>query len=356
MFGSRRLAEGSLETLVPAARVEVAQPWMDAFVQENYKWPVRSIRTPIDGDRWFVQGAFRCGRVKGALVAGDGRVFDHRGRFLVESAPSHLSRVINPGPLRPPLTRRIEGPVLNLNWWVGNANIFHWNRDVVSRAFILRHLSDLPVTLVLPGPMRPHQYHAATRLTAMFPACRVVELGDGEWIEVEECILPNQGPYPLGSGYLHPEVAAFVRDVNILGVALDGPPIPVAWVSRAKSKLRRIRNEAEIVEALRGITDVKVLELEDIDYPSQMALMQRVGVLAGVYGAGLTHAYFTRGEGLVEVHNGNSRETHFATLAQSRSIPFAQVQGGECDRNQDFEVDSEACEAVVLAVAGMLRA
>lgn len=354
VFGSRRIDRHALSTLIPSARVEVEYPWMSAFVQEDYKWPVRVIHTPIDGDRWFAQDPFQFGRVEGALVAGDGRVFDRRGRFLVDSAPSHLSRVIHPGPLHPPVSQRIEGTVLPLNWWAGTNNIYHWNRDVLSRAFVLRHLADTPVTLVFTRHMWSHQKHAASQLANLFPKCRVAHVDYGEWIHVDECIVPTQGSHRLGSGYLHPDVARFVRDVNIAGVEPSGSPIPVAWVSRAKSKHRRITNEEDVVRSLQRVADVSVLELEEYDYPSQMALMQRVDVLAGVFGAGLTHAYFTRGAGLVEVHSGNSRETHFATLAMSRSMPYVQVLGGECERNQDFEVDAAARDSVVRAVAEML--
>lgn len=337
--------------VIPASRVDVGVPWMTAFVQESYKWPVRPVKTSLDGDRWFVQGAFRYGRVPNAMVAGDGRVFDRRGRFVVDSAPSHLGRVINPGPLRPPLSRRIEGTVLNLNWWAGNGNIYHWNRDVLSRAFVLRHLADEEVVLLLPRDARPHQQHAASQLATMFPTCTIDVLGDGEWVEVGQCIVPSQGPYRLGSGYLHPEVASFVRDVNLTGLAPDGPSIDVAYVSRAKSLHRKIRNEHELVDRLRSEAGAEILELEDVPYRQQMALMQRVGTLVGVYGAGLTHAYFTCGSGLVEVHNGNTRETHFATLAMSRGVPYAQVQGGECDRRQDFDLDARGRDEVLRAVA-----
>jgi len=351
VFGQRRIEPSGMTEILPELRVAVEIPWMTDFVQEGYKWPVKPVRTRFDGDGWFVQGAFRFGRVPGAMIAGDGRVFDRRGRFVVESAPSHLSRVINPGPLRPPVSRRIDGTVLNLNWWAGNGNIYHWNRDVLSRAFVLRHLVDEEIVLLLPLDAREHQRHAAAQLVSMFPSCRVDAIGEGEWVEVAECIVPTQAPYRLGSGYLHPEVASFVRDVNIAGVDTDGPPIGVAYVSRAKSLHRKIRNEHELVDRLRSEAGAEILELEDLGYREQMALLQRVGTLVGVYGEGLTHAYFTRGRGLVEVHNGNSRETHFATLAMSRGIPYAQVQGGECDRRQDFDLDARGRDEVLRAIA-----
>lgn len=342
---------GSIE-LVPASLVRV-NSHTSGFEQERYKWPVDTIHTPFDSERRFLQGAFCYAYVTQAVIAGDGRVFDSDGRFVRDSAASHIAKVINPGPLKPKVSRSVDGPVLNLNWWSGSENIFHWNRDVLSRAFVLRHLERNSITLLVPETCAEYQTHAVHQLRRAFPACRVEPLAFGEWVRVEECLVPSQAPYYIGSGYLHSEVASFVREVNIAGIATNGATIPVAYVTRANSKHRRIRNEEKLLESLREVVDIEVLSLESYSYKEQMSLMQRVDVLVGVFGAGLTHAYFTRGGGLIEVHNGDSRETHFLTLALSMGIPYEQVIGGPSDVHQDFEIDESTCLATVTALRRM---
>jgi hypothetical protein len=70
-------------------------------------------------------------------------------------------------------------------------------------------------------------------------------------------------------------------------------------------------------------------------------------VLAGVYGAGLVHMLFTRKGGVVEIHNGDSMETHFSTLAAGCSVPYYLVQGGPADRAQDFALSRPQTDVLI---------
>jgi len=354
LFGEVTVDELNPKVILPEHRVAANSTGSSDFVEETYKWPVSTVVTPFEYETSFLSGAFRFVKLDKAVIAGDGRVFDANRRFIVDSAASHLNSVFHPGKFQPIPTRIINGVVLNLNWWPGTGSIYHWNRDVLSRAFVLTKFADQPITLVFPSPMTPFQKHAASQLVKLFPLCQIQTLELGEWVQVDECIVPSAAPYKRGSGYLHPEVAEFVRKVNVFEVAESGSEITVAFVSRSKAGHRRIRNENVLLSEMRSHMSVQVFHMEDFDCPSQMAIVQRVRVLVGAFGAGLTYANFTKGSGLVEIHNGDSRETHFATFALSRNIPYAQIQGGMSDAMQDFELDELARAKVTEAVMQFL--
>jgi capsular polysaccharide biosynthesis protein len=112
-------------------------------------------------------------------------------------------------------------------------------------------------------------------------------------------------------------------------------------------------NESEVLERLNERVPINVLRIEELEWRDQIAAMMSTRVLVGVYGAGLVHMLFTRGDGVVEIHNGDSAETHFVTLAAGCGIPFVSVQGGPADRMQDFSLNSAQTDVLINATEQM---
>jgi capsular polysaccharide biosynthesis protein len=189
----------------------------------------------------------------------------------------------------------------------------------------------------------------------MFENVEVVHQKFGEWWQVDEVVVPSQEPYLTGSGFLHPEVADFVRDVNLKDVIESPVRIPVLYISREQSRHRRMLDEQQLLKELHSNFPIRVAHLESYSYVEQMSLMQSVDVLVGTYGAGLTHVLFSKRQGLIEIHNGDSKETHFATLALATRCPYVQVQGGQSDVRQDFELGKSGIAGVLSALGAMVR-
>lgn len=359
VFGRRWVGSMAHEQLLPTTPIPATgnQPGgagaLVELVEEDYKWPVRVKRSPAPsgGHR---HPPLLLGRVAGAILAGDGRVFDARYRLVMDSVATHPRKAFNPGPLVPAPRHRHPGPFLSLNWWSGIGNVYHWHRDVLSRAYALTRIGEECATLVVPEGMLEYQRHGVDNLVAMLPGTRVLPVPFGSRTRVETALVPSLVPYLEGSGYLHPEVARFVRDVTRFGVDSTGPEVPILLVSRAGCPHRRLANEAELADRLREVASVTVVEMEQLAFRDQVALAARARVVAGVFGAGLTHAYVSRGAGVLEVHNGRSRETHFATLAASLGIPYAQILGTESDERQDFALGAGGLAAAVAAARRML--
>lgn len=355
LFGTVSVDESSPTELLPSVTYSIAQFQMTQLQQETYKFPVEVISSssPL-GD--FEHEPFRISRFPGGYVSGNGRVFDVRGRLVMDSVASHQHKVTNPGFLRTRRALRKGGVYLNLNWWPGTGNIFHWNRDVLSRAYALKGLpSDTSIKVIAPDSRLEYQTHGLERLSQMFDNVEVVHQKFGEWWRVDEVVVPSQAPYLTGSGFLHPKVADFVRDVNLEGATKSQERIPVLYISREKSRHRRILDEQQLLKEMNSNFPIRVAYLESYSYLDQMVLMQSVEVLVGAYGAGLTHILFSKRQGLIEIHNGDSRETHFATLALATRCPYVQVQGRQSDFRQDFELGKPGIARVLSALGEMVK-
>lgn len=356
VFGTWWVERMAHDVLLPERRFDVVGTAVGgdgALVEEDYKWPVglKRIAAPADGHR---HPTLRLGRVPSAHVAGDGRVFDHRYRLVMDSVATHPRTAFNPGPLVRSRARPRPGLHLSLNWWSGIGNVYHWHRDVLSRAYVLTRIGADRATLVVSDDLLDYQRHGIDNLVAMLPGTSILAVPFGSRTRVETALVPSLVPYLEGSGYLHPEVARFVRDVTLHGVEVTGPEVPILLVSRRGCPHRRLANESELVDRLGSVAPVTVVEMERLAFREQVALASRARVIAGVFGAGLTHAYVARGAGLLEIHNGRSRETHFATLAASLDVPYAQVLGTEADERQDFALPAVGLDAAVAAARRML--
>ena len=329
--------EISSTQVLPPMNFEFSPLGIVEFVQETYKWPTAVIRTPLGGNGSFHDLGVSVARFTAAVVAGDGRAFDSSHRLIVDSLATHDYQAFNPGRWAHKPSLEVDGPVLALNWWSGNTNLYHWLRDVFARAFVLTTLRDEQITIVCPKDPRPFQRHGLDALLRRFPNCRLYELDHSEKVRVENLVQPCMNPYIRGNGFLRREVADFVREVYLDGVPV-GQETELTHISRAEVGSRRLLDEVEVIERISEKFTVRVSRIEQLPFVEQLSLMAGTRVLMGTYGAGLVHILFTKGGGLIEIHNGDSRETHFSSLSVGLGLPYSVVQGGPANHNQDFRL------------------
>jgi hypothetical protein len=219
---------------------------------------------------------------------------------------------------------------------------------VFSRAYVLASVSsNTAFAIIGPSDPTPFQQHGFDALLNRFPQARYVGVKYGHKVLVESLLLPCMAPYVRGCGYLRPEVVGFVQDAYRSGVAPADLPTSTTYISRANTASRRLVNEAEVLERIGERVALNALRIEELEWREQIAVMQSTNVLVGVYGADLTHLLFTRGGGVVEIHNGDSTETHFSTLAAGCGVPFAGEQGGPADRLQDFALSTNQTDVLI---------
>lgn len=328
--------------------VRFETPRVEFFVQETYKWPKQVLSTSVGDDGVYRDPGVAIVRLPGAVVAGDGRTFDCDHRLVAESLATHDYQAVNFGPWTQRADVEIDGIVVNLNWWSGNTNVYHWLRDVFPRAFVLTQLdADEQFTIIGPTSPTPFQQHGFDALLARFPGARYVGLDYGRKARVETLLQPCVAPYVRGCGYLRPEVARFVRDTHLAGIDPASMPAPHTYISRVNTSSRRLVNEDEVLGRIVDRIPLNVMRIEELVWRDQIAAMASTNILVGVYGAGLVHMLFTQGGGVVEIHNGDSAETHFATLATGCGMPFDVVQGGPADRMQDFSLSRAQTDVLI---------
>jgi capsular polysaccharide biosynthesis protein len=355
VFGVRHHRSKADSVLGPLD-VRFDSPRVDAFVQETYKWPKRVLSASVGKAGVYRDPGVAVVCLSGAVVAGDGRTFDRNHRLVAESLATHDYQAVNFGPWTQRPDMDIDGLAINLNWWSGNTNVYHWLRDVFPRAFVLTHLSaDEPFTIIGPTAPTPFQQHGFDALLRQFPGARYVGLDYGRKVRVETLLQPCMASYVRGCGYLRPEVARFVRETYLADVTPATLGAPHTYISRANTSSRRLLNEAEVLERIAERTPLNVLRIEELPWRDQLAVMAATNLLAGVYGAGLVHMLFTQGGGVVEIHNGDSAETHFSTMAAGCGVPFISVQGGPADRNQDFALSVAQTDVLITALEHMVR-
>ena len=346
-------ARGNSERQVlPPMDVEFLPHGISEFVQESYKWPASTIRTPLGRGGSFHDAGVGMALFASGMVAGDGRAFDSRHRLISESLATHDYQAFNPGRWAHSPSFELDGRVLALNWWSGNTNLYHWLRDVFARAYVLTQLGDGPITILCAKDPRPFQRHGLDALLRRFPNCQLHELDLSEKVRVENLVQPCMNPYVRGNGYLRREVADFIRDIYLDGITA-GEETAVTYISRAEVGSRRLLDEPEMIERVSAVLPLRVTRIEQLPFHEQLSLMAATNTLIGIYGAGLIHVLFTKREGLVEIHNGDSRETHFSTLSAGLGVPYSVVQGGPAKQNQDFALGTLGIDELLLRLEGM---
>lgn len=335
--GTVSAREVSNNQVLPPLSVDFSHAGIGEFVQESYKWPTSLIRTPLGSGVAFPDSGVSIARFASGMVAGDGRAFDSSHRLIVDALATHDYQAFNPGKWAHKPSLELDGSVLALNWWSGNSNLYHWLRDVFARAFVLTKLRDEQITILCTKDPRPFQRHGLDALLRKFPNCRLYELDHSEKVRVENLVQPRMNPYIRGNGYLRREVADFIREVYLDGVPV-GEETELTHISRADVGSRRLLDEVEVIERVSQRFPLLVTRIEQLPFVEQLSLMAGTRVLMGTYGAGLVHVLFTKREGLVEIHNGDSRETHFSTMSVGLGVSYSVVQGGPANRNQDFRL------------------
>jgi len=354
VFGVRSYQDEA-EVLLGSSEVIFTDPRVEDFVQETYKWPKQVLVTAVGKRGVYRDPGVGTVRLRAAIVAGDGRVFDRHHRLVRESLATHDYQAVNFGPWTQRADIEVDGLAINLNWWSGNTNVYHWLRDVFSRAFVLTGLEpDAALSIIGPSSPTAFQQHGFDALMDRYPGARYVGLEYGHKAQVETLLQPSMPPYVRGCGYLRPEVGQFVREVQCAAITPAVLGSPNTYISRANTTSRRLLNEGEVLERVTQRVAMNVLRIEELGWRDQIAAMMSTQVLAGVYGAGLVHMLFTQQHGVVEIHNGDSSETHFATLAAGCGLPFVSVQGGPADQVQDFSLSTAQMDVLVAALEGMV--
>lgn len=166
--------------------------------------------------------------------------------------------------------------------WSGG--YFHWFGDAVPRlvSFELANPGIKPKVL-LPASFQNCEYISESLAMLNF---------EYEYVETFRPLRVSKLEIPghlAPTGNYYGKVMESIRDKflpkNIL------PPSKKVYISRAKAKKRKILNEMEIIKVFEK-SGFEIFFMEDLSFSSQLDLLSKTKILAGVHGAGLTNMLF----------------------------------------------------------------
>jgi hypothetical protein len=129
----------------------------------------------------------------------------------------------------------------------------------------------------------------------------------------------------LGTDRFRPELLQPVRD------ALAVPPHRAPWrrvfISRARSRIRRLANETDL-EPILAAAGFDVVLMEQLSFEEQVRLMSETAILMAPHGAGLTNMMFCHpGAQVIEIADISYPNPNFYALACAMGLSYWLVRG-----------------------------
>jgi capsular polysaccharide biosynthesis protein len=226
-------------------------------------------------------------------------------------------------------------------------NLWHWLVDSIPRLVSLRRA--LPagerVTLIVPDHL-----HSAERdvLQALLPpnfSLKVVS--KRTWIRGDRVILAS---FLTGrsNGFLPADWLGEIRTgvFETFGLRENGPPRERIWVSRARDRHRRVRNEGAVMAALAPL-GFRSVHLAGMPAKEQIETFRSAEIVAGPYGAGLAWLLFSARIPVVVLYPDRAPNTHFVTQTSCLGQRHLFLTHDAPDEYTDFNVDIPALLAQV---------
>lgn len=153
----------------------------------------------------------------------------------------------------------------------------------------------------------------------------------------------------IGTDRFRPELLRPVRDA--LAPQVPAPPRRRVFISRQRSRGRRLVNEEELWPALAAAGFERVF-MEDLTFGEQVDLMAGTAVLLAPHGAGLTNMMFCPpGAHVVEIADPGFPNPNFYALACAMGLHYWLVRGAGLGDghplDQDLRADPDAVRAVL---------
>ena len=195
--------------------------------------------------------------------------------------------------------------------WSGG--YFHWITEALPRLSEAAEF-DRSVVAVIPEQdrMAPVQLESVRALGID----ESLTIPRGHYVKADNFIFTE---CPKEKALFSPEIMTRMR-ARILSTIVNGNPAKAhrkIYVSRDKSRGRRVRNESEVEIMLAKIGFERVC-FEDYDFRGQVALMAETKVLVSIHGAGLSNVVFMpKGGAVVEITADPQVASIFASVRKS---------------------------------------
>lgn len=279
-----------------------------------------------------------------ANVTDKGIVFNFLKKFDANFVVSHLNNKFNNFYLLKVnlLYRKIETDlgyfhVLVFDPWSAR-NYYHWIVDALPRLFILKERLSGCVVL-LPRNARSYMHDSVK----LFGPKDILEIKKHQYAKVKNLFVPR----PVADSGRHDGTVLQGLKKFLLskldefsGSNTTGERI---YVSRAAQKVRRIKNESEVLEAVNAY-GFSVIHFEEMSFVEQVSVMRKAQFVISSHGANLTNILFMpEGAKVLELNKEQSPNLCYYSLASSINLDYfyqlCPVDGPDIDNNADLVVN-----------------
>jgi len=178
--------------------------------------------------------------------------------------------------------------------------------------------------------------------------------------KIKKLILPS---HIADSGNYDKELMKEIRRLftNVVGENINNGkkhnPNKKIYISRQKSRYRKINNENQVQELLKKY-NYEIHYFEDYSFQKQIELMQQTSSLIGLHGAGLTNMLFMNpNTKILEIRNQEDKHNNcYFSLASDLEIDYYYLlsKGDSSETHTvNVDVDIEKLEQIILAMLDM---
>ena len=249
----------------------------------------------------------------GAILTANGELLDE---FSIEMGRTHDHPLEYKWKLPPIESTEKLTTVLSASQ---GGNYFHWMTDVLPRIHLLQcagvNFADLELLVVNPIASA---FQTETLARFGIPRERLRETSARFHLGPRRMIVAS---YPGIPGDTPKWACEFLR-TSFQAPAGRGRNI---YVSRRHARSRRVRNEAEVLAALRHFESA---ELESLSVREQAALFAGADCIVAPHGAGLTNLVFCKpGARVVELFSPNYANGCYENIARHMGLSYRSVTG-----------------------------
>jgi hypothetical protein len=330
----QRLAESHYAPVYPTSELFLRSPLTpDQDIHPSFRFgnqmplPASFVAT-IPGGRYGINDTKYV-----AAITADNLILGDVSPFSPILSPGHPNAHVSHHPLlrqnQLPQPQKIDGTVAVLAG-LSNSVYFHWMLDVLPRWELLRLAGvDLDgVDYFLLDKDRPFQQQ--TLETLGIPLEKVLTIQEFPHVEARSLLVPS---FPASISWMPEWSIEFLRHNFLHNFSPTNwgahPPKPHRriYITRSKATVRRLINEASVLEALKP-WKFDVIDLEDFSVLEQARLFAEAEVVLTVHGSGLTNLVFCQpGTTVIELFSPNYVYPCYWLVANWRQLRYFYLLG-----------------------------
>jgi capsular polysaccharide biosynthesis protein len=241
-------------------------------------------------------------------------------------------------------SKRIDQAIWITDGW--SKGYFHWFGDVLPILLLLKE-KGVDGVIVIPSQVASMNY-VAESLKAL--DVEFVTIDDDVLFKIKRLIVSD---LIAPSGNFKPDLMLKLSSRIKKHYSVKDHPFRKIFISREHAKRRRLVNGLKFEQKLKE-RGFEIVQMEDLSFGSQVALMSEAKVVMGIHGAGLTNMIFMpRGSKVIEMraekdHHNNCYFALADALGLDYSYLLCEVHETENDHIGDFKANIEAIKTILL--------